>query len=237
VNKNINIIIGDDINDISKKVLKHITEIHNSKINHFYIFPGGRTPVKLFSELSLHINDWCNTNIILSDDRLVDASSKFSNLRVIKKYLIDNIKNKPNLKDYSANIVNELNNERILKKTSKEILKFGKPDLAILGLGNDGHTASLFPRKVELNISNNNLLLIKKDDEPFHRISLTFRCLEMAQEIIFILTGEDKGKVLNRCLYGPYNPDKYPAQYLFRTFKNKIAVYCDKSAAKYLNYD
>ena len=114
-------------------------------------------------------------------------------------------------------------------------LKSLTPNLAVLGLGADGHTASLFPGDPEIFNENDNILIkTKNDSEDFDRISLTFNYLMKADEILFIVNGKEKAEALRECLEGRFNPVQYPAQFIFKNYKNDIHVLCDQLAAKYL---
>ena len=109
------------------------------------------------------------------------------------------------------------------------------PNLAVLGLGTDGHTASLFPGDPEIFNENDDILIkTKNDSEDFDRISLTFNYLMKADEILFIVNGKEKAEALRECLEGRFNPVKYPAQFIFKNYKNDINVLCDQLATKYL---
>ena len=105
----------------------------------------------------------------------------------------------------------------------------------MLGLGTDGHTASLFPGNPEIFNENDDILIkTKNDSEDFDRISLTFDYLMKAEEILFLVNGKEKAEALKECLKGNFNPVQYPAQFIFHNYENEIHMLCDKSAAKYL---
>jgi 6-phosphogluconolactonase/glucosamine-6-phosphate isomerase/deaminase len=117
-----------------------------------------------------------------------------------------------------------------IMKIDSQIPKNSSPDVAILGFGNDGHTASLFPGHPEIFQNNNTrLIIIKNISEQFHRISLTFEFLMKSKQIIFLISGNDKRRALKDALYGKYQPMLYPAQYIFRKYKKQITIFCDRS--------
>jgi len=177
--------------------------------------------------LAERIKHWANTQFILSDERLTD-NKKLSNTVMFEKNFIKKIKNnnQPQLIQNSLNDV-----QSIIEKQLKPL----RPNLAVLGLGTDGHTASLFPGNPEIFNANDDILVkIKNDSEDFNRISLTFDYLMKAEEILFLVNGEEKAEALRECLEGRFNPVQYPAQYIFKNYKNNIHVLCDQLAAKYL---
>ena len=177
--------------------------------------------------LAERIKHWTNTQFILSDERLTD-NEKLSNTVMVENFFIKKIKskNKPKL------IKSNLNNvQSIIVKQLKSL----KPNLAVLGLGTDGHTASLFPGNPKIFNANNDMFIkTKNESEDFDRISLTFSYLMKAEEILFLVNGEEKAEALRECLEGGFNPIKYPAQYIFKNYKNDIHVLCNQLAAKFL---
>ena len=215
------------MDEVSKKAVDIFFDVHQSSNSRFYIVPGGKTPRLFFSQLAGRIKHWANTQFILSDERLT-YNKNLSNTAMFEKNFIKKIKsnNEPaliqhNLNSVQSNIENKLNSLT--------------PNLAVLGLGADGHTASLFPGDPEIFNENDDILLkTKNDSEDFDRISLTFNYLMKAEKILFLVNGGKKAKALRECLEGRFNPVKYPAQFIFKNYKNDINVLCDQLAAKYL---
>ena len=106
--------------------------------------------------------------------------------------------------------------------------------MTFLGVGADGHTASLFPKNLAILKDNNICLKVKNSWENYHRISLSFSYLMKSNQIIFLVNGESKAKALKECLTGSYNPIQYPAQYIFHNYERPIHIFCDKAAGKYI---
>ena len=154
---------------------------------------------------------------MLSDERLVDKNDDRSNEKLLRKYLIEKISlnnNPPMLLD-----IKEIsNNENHIS------------DFALLGLGVDGHTASLFPNKPEIFSLSGSLLKVKKSNEDFERFSLTFEFLLKSKYLAFLVLGKEKNEVLNEVINGNYNPVKYPTQYIFNNYSRDIEIFCDKEA-------
>ena len=233
--ENFSIFVFNDHESMSSEVADYFVNLHNEKKERCYIIPGGTTPECFYSRLAEEQLDWSKTTLILSDERLVEVRNPLSNAGLIQKKFIGLIKSK--VKPYLTAIYHEGMTPEQMCITFSKILNddlFDKrPDLAILGLGDDGHTASLFPgdyRIVEKNFDDY-CVMIKNDRENFFRLSLTFNCLFLAKEILFIISGIEKAEALSNCLNGEYNPIKWPAQYVLRNYEQQVNIFCDKSAA------
>lgn len=201
-------------------------KIHSKSNNRFYIIPGGKTPAFFFNKISESIEDWQKTKLLLSDERITSIN-EHSNEFMIEKELISKIS-----KDVKPILISYGNNKS--KHTVEKVIKNKKPDLAILGLGSDGHTASLFPNNSKILEQNKIFVKTKNNWEDFYRVSLSFEYIMKSKEIIFIIAGLKKAKVLKECLMGIYNPIKYPAQYIFHNYKNKINIICDNESGQFI---
>ena len=199
--------------------------VHNATDNRFYIIPGGGTPKLFLNILSQKVEDWSRTHLILSDERIVDDRHLSNEAMVEEEFLKKIVNNeKPLLLKYNRN-----GSQTGIEK----ILKYQTPNLAILGLGSDVHTASLFPGNSEILYENDKICLrVKNSWENYDRISLSFSYLMKSNQIIFLVSGESKAKALEECLVGNYNPIQYPAQFIFRNYKNTIYILCDKLAGE-----
>jgi 6-phosphogluconolactonase len=117
----------------------------------------------------------------------------------------------------------------------EKILKSLTPELTVLGLGADGHKASLFPGHSRIFYENDAILINTNNDwEEFDRISLTFNYLMKTDKIVFLVNGKEKARALKECLDGNFNPVEYPSQFIFQNYLNDIHVVCDQSSAKNL---
>jgi len=226
LNSNLKIHCLKDLIEISDVVFEIISDVHYSNNNRFYVIPGGKTPKLLLNLLSKKIIDWNNTQFILSDERLID-NKQVSNEHMVNEELLKEINKdeKPKLIKYSRT-----GDQSVVEKN----IKNKKPDLTILGIGDDGHTASLFPSNAEILNHTNICIKVKNSWEDFNRISLSFNYLMKSDQIIFLINGGSKAEALKECLTGSYNPMQYPAQYIFHNYQKIIHVFCDKEAGKYI---
>ena len=156
---------------------------------------GGRTPIPLFEALSDLSLDWPKVDLTLVDDRWLDPSHKDSNEMLVRSHLIKN-------KAKKINFLPLKNNSKTTKdghKASEELLQQVKLpfDVVVLGMGSDGHTASLFPCSEELteglNLHNPYRLIVTYlKTAPYERMSLTAKAIIDSKNVFLHLNGSDK---------------------------------------------
>ncbi|MCK6585744.1 MAG: 6-phosphogluconolactonase, partial [Anaerolineales bacterium] len=101
---------------------------------------------------------------------------------------------------------------QVLKSFAEDNLGFPRFDLVYLGMGEDGHTASLFPGSTVHKIGTVIPVTANYQDRPAHRVTLTQVVFNEARMVVFMAAGEKKATTLAEVLSGRYNPDLYPAQ-------------------------
>ena len=106
-------------------------------------------------------------------------------------------------------------------------------DLAILGMGADGHTASLFPDSPALEETQLWVCPNRPTGKGWERITLTFPVLNAAKQILFLVAGAEKASTLARVLEGPYQPRNLPAQRI-KPLNGRLLWYLDRAAAERL---
>lgn len=166
---------------------------------------GGSTPKGFFSKLSKSDIDWSKVTITLADERWVSIGSDASNTRLVHENLLQNNAAKAkffHLKQGDELTVETLADLNIAAKSSLLPL-----DVLILGMGEDGHTASLFPcsEEIKLGLAIENqdaLLAVQPKTAPHQRISFTFASLIASDNIFLHLCGENKQTVLTQAVNG-----------------------------------
>lgn len=197
---------------------------------------GGSTPKLLFKTLAQAPYateiQWQNLHFWWGDDRMVPPQDPESNYGEVQKLLFDHI-NIP--AENIHRIRGEENVEQELARFSQELTAC-VPDLAfdwiILGMGNDGHTASLFPHQT--NFDDPNIAVIAKHPETGQtRISKTAKLLEKAKRITYLVTGAAKAEILKEIQDNPAESLSYPAARI--QSKNGVTEwYLDSDAARLL---
>ena len=180
--------LGQNINEVLNEAIK-------KRGRASIAVSGGRTPKPLFEELSNLNLDWSKVDLTLVDDRWVDSDSEDSNELLVKTHLIKNKAAGVNffpLKN-DANTAKEgiISSEKSLESLLMPL------DIVILGMGQDGHTASLFPCSEELSIgmdlnTDNILISTTPKTAPYERISLTAKSIMDARKVFLHINGSSK---------------------------------------------
>lgn len=198
---------------------------------------GGNTPKLLFEILAEKFKDnieWGKVNIYWTDERCVSPDNDESNFGMTGKYLFSKIiipegnihriygENDPAVEAvrYADEIKNNL-------KQGNGIPKF---DLILLGMGEDGHTASIFPDQMDLLNSDNVCAVAVHPVSGQKRITLTGKVINNADKIYFLVTGKSKAEVMKEILEKKNGYLKYPAAHI-QTNNNYTFWNLDKEAA------
>ena len=201
---------------------------------------GGKTPLELYLSLSkpplMNQIDWKKVFVFWSDERCVSLDDARNNAHQALSLFLDkidipesNIYRIPvNLPPAEAASVYEY---KLAKFFDANPPRF---DLILLGLGENGHTASLFPgtRTVEEKTKGIRDIYIK--EEEMFRITMTAPFINQSRHILFLVLGNEKAIILAKVLKGPYQPQKYPAQ-LIRPVDGELTWFVDEQAASHLN--
>ena len=200
---------------------------------------GGSTPLLLFRSLSskLSSSNSLNTKFYWVDERCVPPSHDDSNYKMAKNNLFENnIFNSKNI--YRIKGENNPESEviaynEILNKTLN--INDGIPqfDLIILGLGDDGHTASLFPHEFLSFSDEEKCIVANHPTTGQKRISLSEKIINNAKEIIFHVTGSGKKKIVSEIINKTGNFKSYPGSYI-NPFSGKLSWYLDLDASEML---
>ena len=162
------------------------------------VVSGGRTPKGFFHLLSQEFLDWSKVTVTLADERWVDADHKDSNEKLVQENLLIN---EACVARFVA-LKNSATSAQVGETSiDQDLSAIGRFTLVILGMGDDGHTASLFPGSEVLNIgldmeSGRQCLAVQPLDAPHERMSMTLPRLLDSEQIIVHISGENKGKVL-----------------------------------------
>ncbi len=164
------------------------------------IVSGGSTPKPLFSTLSQIKIDWNNVSTTLADERWVSTSDKDSNENMVRKYLLQNQAASAQFTGLKTNDKTAQEAEQLCEQRFQSL---PRADLLILGLGNDGHTASLFPGAPQLSTaldlnSNRTCMAMRPASTPQERMTLTLPALLLSRQIILHITGDKKLEVLHK---------------------------------------
>lgn len=164
---------------------------------------GGSTPKGFFKVLSTKDIDWTKVTITLADERWVDINSDVSNTRLVHENLLQNNAS-------VAKFFHLKQGEKLCKETLADLNMATNNgllplDVLILGMGEDGHTASLFPcsEQIENGLDSTNessLMKIEPKMAPYQRITFSFAALKQSKNTFLHLCGAGKKQVLDKAL-------------------------------------
>lgn len=206
-----------------------------------FALSGGTTPGKMYSLLTEEPYrsqiDWSKVEIFWSDERCVSPADKNSNYRLAKEALLTKapiqatqIHRMPaDLPDRAAACQAYTDEMRQVFKTD------GIPafDLIQLGMGPEGHTASLFPHQPSLRETEQLVNEVNVPKPPPERLTFTLPLINAAHNILFMVTGEDKAEAVHEVIEGERQPEKYPAQNVHPT-NGEVIWMLDTAAASKL---
>lgn len=204
-----------------------------------FVLSGGGSPKRLYelltSEKYKKRIDWSKTYFFFGDERFVPAGDDKRNSLMAKKSLFDHINVKENqvFKVDTSGTPEEAADKYQAAITAHFGQKPVQFDLILLGLGDDAHTASLFPGTTILNEKKAGIKSVYLEDKKVHRISMTYPLINQAKEIAFLAFGENKSDAAHQVLKGEKNTKKYPAQ-LIKAENGKMEWFLDKAAASRL---
>jgi 6-phosphogluconolactonase len=189
------------------------------------VLTGGSTPGLAYREAAEREGDWSKVDLWWGDERCVPPDDQESNYGMAKRALLDRIDGEPRS---VHRIKGELGKERAAAEYADEIAGVTL-DLLLLGMGPDGHVASLFPNAPTLR-QRKAALPAEAGLEPFvDRVTLSLPTLRAAREILFLLTGELKADAAARAFAGEPSPDT-PAS-LVRARDGRTVAILDRAAA------
>jgi len=197
---------------------------------------GGSTPKATYETLARDYAgevDWGRVHVFFGDERAVPPSHEDSNYRMAKDALLDHV---------SVGSVHrmrgELPPEEAAASYEEELRSFfgevtPRFDLILLGIGGDGHTASLFPGTAALEVADRLTVANPVLKLETTRITLTAPAINAARAVVFLVAGEDKAEALREILEGDADPRPYPAK-LVRP-DGDLAWMVDRTAARLLS--
>jgi 6-phosphogluconolactonase len=184
------------------------------------VLTGGSTPRRAYEIAAQLEPDWSGVDVWWGDERCVPPDDERSNYRMAKEALLDRLAVAPRSVHRMASA----------EQYARELEDVGTFDLVLLGLGPDGHVASLFPGFPALDLTDRDVVGSTAGHEPFvDRITLTLPRLCATRELLFLVAGEDKADAVARALGG--EPSRDTPGSLARAVDGATRAVLDRSAA------
>jgi len=182
---------------------------------------------------------WENIDLYWVDERCVPPDNADSNYRMTRETLLDEVPLRP---EQIHRIEGELDPEVAASRYESELrnsfrlegAEIPRFDLIALGMGPDGHTASLFPHTEAINeLSRLAVANHVPQQKQSWRITLTWPVINHASSVFFLIAGADKAAVLNEVLTGPQEPERLPSQLIWPA-SGILTLILDQAAAALL---
>ncbi|MEM6398389.1 MAG: 6-phosphogluconolactonase [Bacteroidota bacterium] len=221
--KNPRIVVGHRPAEVCKKLADFIVDDMAKKSGPYHVaWSGGSTPkvlFKLLAEEYLDRIDWSRLHSYWGDERMVPHDHEESNYRMCRALLLDQV---PVTEDQIHPVHTELMPEIAASDYSETLLEnlptndAGLPvfDLNILGMGDDGHTASIFPHQMELLTDKRVCAVATHPDSGQKRVTITGPVINASAKVIFLVTGARKAEKVGEILGGSAKAETYPAAHV-----------------------
>ena len=205
---------------------------------------GGSTPKPAFQLLADPNQPWRarmpweNLDLYWVDERTVPPDAADSNYRMTREALLDHVPLKP---EQIHRMEGELDPHVAASRYESELrnsfrlegAESPRFDLIALGMGDDGHTASLFPHTEAIHEMSRLVIANQVPQKDTWRITLTWPVITHASSVFFLIAGEDKAKILKEVLTGPHDPERLPSQLIWPV-SGILTLFLDRAAAALL---
>jgi len=194
------------------------------------VLTGGTTPERAYELAAERNPDWSRTELWWGDERCVPPDDDRSNYGMAKRALLDRLDVQPAA---VHRMRGELGRETGAEEYDRELGDLARFDFLLLGLGPDGHVASLYPDQPTLDESERRVIGAEAKLDPYvDRITLTLPMLRAAHAIVFLVAGEDKADAVARAFAG--GPSRSTPASLVRAVSGTTTAVLDPAAASKL---
>ncbi len=224
----VEITVVEDAAEAARIVAERLAE--QARAGGHVVLTGGSTPKHAYEHAAELEPDWSRVTLWWGDERCVPTDDERSNFGMAKEALLDRLGEQPAA---VHRIRAELGRDAGAADYAMELEDVGTFDLVLLGLGPDGHIASLFPGFPTLEVDDHDAVGSPAGHEPFvDRISLTLPRLANTRELLFLVAGEDKADAVARSFAGEPSPET-PGS-LVRSAEGVTRAVLDRGAASKL---
>jgi 6-phosphogluconolactonase len=198
----VEITVVDEAGEAARLVAERLVE--QARAGGSIVLTGGSTPQRAYEIAAELEPDWSRAELWWGDERCVPPDDEQSNYAMAKAALLDRLDVAPAA---VHRMQGELGRDDGAAEYERELGGVGDFDLVLLGLGPDGHIASLFPNFPSLDVTDRDVIGSDAGHEPFiDRISLTLPRIGATRELLFLVTGADKADAVARALAGEPSP-------------------------------
>ncbi len=227
----------------AEDILHSATDAITRRGRFTFALSGGSTPRNLYTLIAANASGslpWPEVFFFWGDERHVPPTDPESNYRMVNETLLSKVPVPPTnvfripTEDPDASAVADAYEKTLQKFFALQPGEFPRFDLVLLGMGPDGHTASLFPESQALQEKSRLVVANWVEKLHTHRITLTLPVLNAARRVVFLVSGSDKAPALHEVLEGTAPGDKYPSK-LIHPSDGKLIWFVDRGAASQLS--
>ncbi|RDY61248.1 6-phosphogluconolactonase [Flagellimonas nanhaiensis] len=226
-----------DKQEVAEQFSNYFAEKVNKAETFHVALSGGSTPKIVFDVLAQNFSEkiaWKNIHFYWGDERCVPPTDEQSNYKMTVEHLFSKIavpqenihrilgENDPNREALRYANLLEINLDRV-----EDVPQF---DLVILGMGDDGHTASIFPHEIELWNAQDHCVVATHPDTGQKRVSINGKVINMAKEVAFLVTGSSKAEKVKAISEKTEGFEAYPAS-LVNPKSGNLIWFLDEKAA------
>jgi 6-phosphogluconolactonase len=221
-------VVAADAEGAARIVAERLAEA--ARAGRHVVLTGGTTPKRAYELTPDLEQDWSRVELWWGDERCAPADDQRSNYHMAREALIDRVSGAPAA---VHRMRGELGRDAGALQYEEELGPLRRFDLMLLGLGPDGHVASLYPNKPTLDETERRAIGAEAKLQPFvDRITLTLPMLRAADTVLFLVAGEDKADAAQRAFAG--EPSKATPGSLVRAVDGRTVAVLDAAAASKL---
>jgi 6-phosphogluconolactonase len=220
----VDLLVVDDADAVADAVASRLAQAAATGGN--VVLTGGKTPERAYERASELAPDWSRVELWWGDERCVSPDDERSNFGMAKRALLDRLRRPPAV---VHRIPGEAGRDTAADEYEAE-LGDTELDVLLLGIGPDGHIASLFPGKPSLEVTDRRVIGSDSGLEPWvDRVTLTLPALRAANEILFVVSGDSKADAVRRAFAA--EPSAETPASLVRADSGRTTVILDRAAA------
>jgi 6-phosphogluconolactonase len=228
VGRELEIVVADDAEGAARIVAERLAEA--ARAGGHVVLTGGSTPKRAYELAAELEQDWSRVELWWGDERCAPAEDERSNFHMARMALIDRVAVPPGR---IHRMQGELGKDAGALAYEQELGSLERFDLMLLGLGPDGHVASLYPGQPTLDVTDRRAIGAEAKLQPFvDRVTLTLPMLRAADEVLFLVAGADKAEAARRAFAG--EPSHATPGSLVRAAGGKTVAVLDAAAASLL---
>ncbi len=226
--RDVEIIVADDAEAAACIVAERLAAA--ARAGGHVVLTGGTTPKRAYELAADLEQDWTGVELWWGDERCAPADDPLSNYNMARIALIDRVAGRPAA---VHRMRGELGRDDGAQLYEQELGLLERFDLLLLGLGPDGHVASLYPEQPTLAVTDRKVIGAEAKLQPWvDRITLTLPMLRAADTVLFLVAGEDKAEAAQRAFVG--EPAKATPGSLVRAANGNTVAVLDTAAASKL---